>query len=225
MGQRAALYLRVSTPDQRIDLQLAGLRQLAQQRGWEVVGEFIDHGYSGSKAKRPQLDNMLSQVNRGRVDVVGVWKLDRLGRSTKDLLILLEELRLRNVQIVSTMENLDTSTPTGRAFFTMVAMWSEVEKDWLRERTLAGLQAARARGVRLGRRPVDVDVGQALQLRSQGRSFRQVARVLGVGSTTVHRALAGLGGGVPMTPSGSGSFGQAQVAGIPGFEESGAVVA
>jgi DNA invertase Pin-like site-specific DNA recombinase len=213
--RRAALYLRVSTSDQRVDLQLSGLRQLAQQRGWEVVGEFIDHGFSGSKTKRPQLDQMLAEVNRGRVDTVAVWKLDRLGRSTKDLLVLLEELRVRNVEIVSTTENLDTSTPTGRAFFTMIAMWSEVEKDWLRERTVAGLAAARRRGVRLGRRPVDVDVDRALQLRSQGRSLRQVARALGVGATTVHRALQGLGGGVPMTPEQGDSDGSHEAAEIP----------
>jgi len=196
-----ALYARCSTADQRIDLQLSGLRSLARQREWEVTGEYIDHGFSGASAKRPQLQKMLGEVHRGRVDVVAVWKLDRLGRSTKDLLTLLEEMRVRGVDIVSTMENLDTSTPSGKFFFGMVALLGEVERDWLRERTVAGLAAARARGVRLGRRPVDIDIERALQLRAQGLSIRQVARNLGVGATTVHRALRGADGAVPMTPS------------------------
>lgn len=223
--ERAALYLRVSTPDQRVDLQLAGLRQLARQRGWNVIGEFTDHGYSGSKTKRPQLDQMLAQVNKGKVDLVAVWKMDRLGRSTRDLLNLMEELRVRNVGLVSVQESLDTSSPTGRFFFTMIAMFSEVEKEWLRERTLAGLAAARARGVRLGRKPVEVDVAQALHLRSQGRSIRQIARSLGVGATTVYRAISGRGGAVPMTPSEQTPVVELQVLGFPGITEPLAFVA
>ena len=203
---RVALYARCSTADQRIDLQLSGLRTLARQREWQVVGEYIDHGYSGAKTKRPKLDLMLSEVNRGKVDLIAVWKLDRLGRSTRHLLNLLEELRVRNVGLVSVQENLDTSSPTGRFFFGVIALLGEVERDWLRERTVAGLAAARARGVRLGRRPVEVDIERALQLRAQGLSIRLVARALGVGATTVHRALHGQDGVVPMTPSQQAGF-------------------
>lgn len=223
--ERAALYFRVSTPDQRVDLQLSGLRQLAQQRGWNVVGEFVDHGYSGTKTKRPQLDKMMAEINKGAIDVVAVWKLDRLGRSTRHLLNLLEELRVRNVALVSHQESLDTASPAGRLFFTMIAMFSEVERDWLRERTVAGLAAARARGVKLGRKRVEVDVEQALQLRSQGRSLRQIGRALGVGATTIHRALEGLGGAVPITLSEKTPRVELQVPGIPGMTGSLAAVA
>jgi DNA invertase Pin-like site-specific DNA recombinase len=186
---RVALYLRVSSDAQKVDMQRDGLRSLAAQRGWSLVGEYVDQGWSGSKTARPQLTAMMREITKGRVDVVAVWKLDRLGRSTRDLLNMVEELRVRNVQLVSAQESLDTGTPTGRAFLTMVAIFAELEREWLRERTIHGLQAAKRRGKRLGRPPVDVDLDVARRLLAEGQSLRAIARALGVGKTSVHRAL------------------------------------
>jgi DNA invertase Pin-like site-specific DNA recombinase len=181
--------LRVSSDAQKVDMQRDGLRALATQRGWRITGEFVDHGWSGSKTARPQLTAMMREITKGRIDIVGVWKLDRLGRSTRDLLNMVEELRVRNVQLVSPQESLDTGTPTGRAFLTMVAIFAELEREWLRERTIHGLQAARRRGKRLGRPPVDLDITEARRLAADGQSLRAIARALGVGKTSVHRAL------------------------------------
>src|SRR5580658_3395862 len=177
---RAALYARCSTSDQRVDLQLDALRQLARQREWEVVGEHVDHGWSGLNAKRPALVEMMSQVGRGRVDVIAVWRLDRLGRSTRDLLNLLEDLRVRSVRLVSAQESLDTESPMGRAFLTLVAMLGEAEGEWLRERTRHGLAAARRRGAVLGRPRVAVDLVRAHELIREGQSVRRVAKLMGV---------------------------------------------
>jgi DNA invertase Pin-like site-specific DNA recombinase len=186
---RVALYGRVSTVDQRTDLQLDGLRSLAEQRGWEVVGEFIDVGVSGARTKRPQLDAMLREVSLGKVDIVCCWKLDRLGRSTRDLLNLLEELRVRNVQLVSAQEALDTSTAMGRAFYTLIALLGEVEREWLRDRTRAGLESARRRGARIGRPRAQVNIVRARQLFAEGHSLRSAAAVLGVNASTLMRAV------------------------------------
>lgn len=186
---RVLLYGRVSTTDQRTDLQVDALHQLARQRGWEVVGEFFDVGWSGAKARRPQLDAMLKLVSLGRADLVAVWKLDRLGRSTKDLLNLLDEFRVRNVQLVSVSEAIDTSTPLGRAFFTLVGLLGEVEREWLRERTRAGLDAARRRGVRVGRPRTYVPVARARLLMDGGQSLRAAAKMLKLDPSTLLRAL------------------------------------
>jgi DNA invertase Pin-like site-specific DNA recombinase len=179
--------------EQRTDLQVDALRELARQRNWEVVGEFFDVGWSGARASRPQLDAAMKLVSRGRVDVVCVWKLDRLGRSTKDLLNLLDELRVRNVQLVSAQESIDTNTSMGRAFFTLIGLLGEVEREWLRERTRAGLDAARRRGARIGRPRTYVPVVRARQLMARGMSLRATARKLDLDPSVLLRALRGEG--------------------------------
>jgi DNA invertase Pin-like site-specific DNA recombinase len=186
---RVAHYARCSTAEQRVDLQLDALRQLSSQRGWEIANEFVDHGWSGTSSKRPQLAAMLAEIGRGRIDCVSVFRLDRLGRSTRDLLNLLEDFRIRNVQLVSAQENIDTATPMGRVFVTLVAMLSEAEAGWLRERTIHGLRAAVRRGAILGRPRVTVDLVRAHELLRGGQSVRQTARAMGVGASTLSRAL------------------------------------
>jgi DNA invertase Pin-like site-specific DNA recombinase len=186
---RAAIYCRCSTSDQRPDLQLDSLRGLASQRAWTVAGEFIDIGFSGLASKRPQLNEMLSQVGRGQIDVVAVWRLDRLGRSTRDLLNLVEDFRVRNVQLISAQENVDTQSPLGHAFITLVALLGQAEAEWLRERTRHGLAAARRRGAVLGRPRVAVDLVRAHELIREGQSVRRVAKLMGVGASTLSRAL------------------------------------
>ena len=188
--KRCALYARVSTSDQRADLQLDGLRKLAEQRGWKVVGEYVDEGYSGTKDRRPALDRLMADAHRGRFSVVAVWRFDRFARSVRHLVVTLDDFRERGIDFVSLNDQIDTSTPTGRMMFAVIAAMAQFEAEVIRERTIAGLAAARRRGVRLGRKPVTFDVDRARELRAVGRSFRQIAAALGVSLGLVHKVLS-----------------------------------
>lgn len=204
--KRVAIYARVSTAEQKADLQLDRLRQLAEQRGWRVIGEYIDLGVSGSKDRRPQLDLLLKDAHRGKLDVVAIWKLDRLARSVRHLVMLADELRALGIDLVSAEDSIDTTTPSGRFTFHVLGAVAELERELIRERTIAGLAAARRRGVRLGRCPVRFDVDLARELRAAGKSFRQIAVELGVSVGLVHRVLTAAAG-VHQSPSAERSGG------------------
>lgn len=186
---RAALYARVSTRDQDPAMQLSELRQVAQQRGWTVVDEYVDHGVSGRKDRRPELDRMLADVGLGKIDVVAVWKFDRFARSLKHLMLTLDDLRAKNVDFVSIRNQLDTSTPTGRLLFQIVGAVAEFEVELIRERVLAGLDEARRKGKTLGRRRRYLDEDRARELLDSGHSLAAVANELGVGKATLVRRL------------------------------------
>lgn len=187
---RVALYARVSTArDQDPQLQLDELRQVAKQRGWHVVGEFVDKGISGAKDTRPQLDAIMRLAHRGGVDIVAVWKFDRFARSTRHLVTALEDFRSRNIDFISMRDAIDTTTPTGRFTFSIIAAVAELERELIRERTIAGIEAARRRGSRPGRPPVEVDVHRARRLQAEGQSLRAIGKALGVAAATVQRAL------------------------------------
>ncbi len=192
---RAALYARVSTADQNPALQLDGLRRLAEQRGWSIVGEYVDQGVSGSKDRRPELDKLMKDVHRGRLDLVACWRFDRFARSVRHLVLALDEFRAKGVDFVSVHDGIDTSTPAGRFSFTIIAAVAELERELIRERTRAGLASARQRGARLGRPPVTFDLDLAAKLRADGRSIRWIAKKMGLKVATLHRAL----GAVPKT--------------------------
>ena len=150
---KVAVYARVSRLDQNPDNQLLELRRYVHARGWEGVTEFIESGVSGSKDRRPQLDAMMASVRRRQFDAVVCWKLDRLGRSTTHLCTLLDEFRALGVEFISMGEGIDTTTPAGRMIFQIIASIAEFERERLRERTVLGLDRARAHGKTLGRRP------------------------------------------------------------------------
>lgn len=188
--KRCAIYCRVSTRDQSPDLQLDDLRGVVQHRRWEVVGEYVDIGVSGTKVKRPQLNRLMQDCHRGRIDVVLVWKFDRFGRSMQHLVTALNTFQELSVEFVSLQDSIDTSTAAGRMVFGVLASMAEFEKALIVERVNAGLAAAKRRG-RVGGRPkVRVDIGRALALRAQGVPLRETARRLGCGTATVQRALA-----------------------------------
>ena len=186
---RVALYARVSTSEQNPQLQTDELRQVALQRGWTVVGEFVDVGISGTKDRRPELDKMMQLVARGRVDIVACWRFDRFARSTRHLVVALEEFRTVGVDFISIRDSIDTTTPHGRFAFTLIAAVSALEIELIRERTIAGLQATRRRGTILGRPKVVFDLERAYQLRAEGQSIRMIARTLGIAAATVQRSL------------------------------------
>jgi DNA invertase Pin-like site-specific DNA recombinase len=190
MTKRVALYARVSTADQRTDLQLDALRQLAGQRGWMVVGEHVDQGVSGARAKRPELDKLMAAVHRGELDLVAVWKFDRFARSMQHLVSALSDFRARNVEFVSVQDGCDTTTAAGRMVFGVIASLAEFERELIVERVKAGMAAAKRRGRRAGRPHTRVDVARARAMRAEGKPLREIAAVLGVGLGTLHRALA-----------------------------------
>lgn len=187
---RIGLYARVSTAEQTPANQLDALRPYAAARGWHVT-EYVDHGQSGAKERRPALDALREAVRTRRVDVVLTTKLDRLARSTRQLVALAGELQALGVELVVLDQAIDTTTPTGRLLFTVLAAIAEFERDLIRERVVAGLRRARAQGRRIGRpRRHYVDVGRARQLLGAGHSLRAVARTLRVPHIAVTRALA-----------------------------------
>jgi DNA invertase Pin-like site-specific DNA recombinase len=148
----AAIYARVSTSDQSTDMQLAALRQYAERRGWQLCREYVDEGVSGSRERRPALDRLLADARRRAFGAVVVFRFDRFARSVSHLARALDEFRALGIEFVSLHEAVDTSTPMGRAMFHIAGAFAELEREIIRERVKAGLQNARRRGKRLGRR-------------------------------------------------------------------------
>lgn len=188
---RVALYARVSTlNNQDPEMQLSELREYALRRGWQVTREYVDKGISGAVESRPELNHLMADARKRRFDIVACWRFDRFARSTKHLLLALEEFRSLGVQFLSYQENIDTTSPLGQAVFTIVAAVATLERDLIRDRVRAGLRNARAKGKQLGRPRAIVDAAQVEVLRSSGKSWRTIARELGVGEGTVRRACA-----------------------------------
>src|SRR5271155_223495 len=169
-------------------MQLRELREFCERRGWQIAGEFVDEGISGSKVKRPELDKLMADAHRRRFDAVIVWKFDRFARSVSHLLRALETFDSLGVAFVSLSESLDTSTPAGRMVFTVLGAVAELERSLIAERVRAGLRNARAKGKTLGRPRKSVDVRRIGVLRAQGRSWRKIARAMGVSAKTCRRA-------------------------------------
>ena len=187
---RALLYARVSTLNHGQDptMQLEELRQYCARRGFEIVGEYVDRGISGSKERRPELDRLLVDCRKRKVDAVVVYRYDRFARSLRQLVNALEEFRSLGIDFVSLHEGVDTSTPNGRLVFGIFASIAEFERELIRDRVRSGLAAARAKGKRLGRPHVVVDGSRIATLRAQALSWTAIAAELGVGEGTVRRA-------------------------------------
>lgn len=189
-GKRAGLYARVNTTNhgQDVGLQLDELRQVAAQRGW-IVSEFVDAGISGSVDRRPGLDRMMAEARAGKLDVVAVWRFDRFARDTRHLLTSMEEFHAIGVDFVSLREQVDTATPLGKAMFTILSAVSELERDLIRERVLAGVRRAQAAGRHCGRPKADLDLRPALALLREGRDLKDTARILRIDRNTLRRRL------------------------------------
>lgn len=177
-------YARVSTADQNSDLQYAALKAA----GCQTI--FTDHGVSGSRARRPELDRMLGHLRDG--DEVVVWKLDRLGRNTRHLLALIDDLERRGVHFRSVTEGISTTGSMGRAMLTVMSAFAQLERDQLVERTKAGMAAAAEHGRKAGRRevtPNDPKVKRARDLKVQGLSPADIGKIIGASRATVYRYL------------------------------------
>jgi len=191
---RTAIYARVSTGNNAQDptMQTREIREYIERRGWQLAGEYVDVGISGTKEKRPELDRLMADAHRRRFDAVIVWKFDRFARSVSHLLRALETFQALGIHFVSLSESLDTSTPAGKMTFTVLGAVAELERSLIVERVKAGLRNARARGKRLGRPHVFVDARRIATLRAQGRSWPQIAKALGCGVGTAYRAYQSL---------------------------------
>ena len=194
MTKRVALYLRVSTDEQSLENQRRELRAVAERHDWQIVAVFEDNGISGStgRDKRPGYDALCQAVARKDIDLVACWSVCRLGRSLQHLVTFLGELQAKGVDLYLHVQGLDTSTPSGRAMFAMLGVFSEFERAMISERTRAGMRRAKAAGKRIGR-PPKVSPAKATLIvadRKAGQSYRKVAARYGVTDTTVIRVLA-----------------------------------
>ena len=193
MGRKVAIYTRVSTLDQTIDNQLLELRDHCSKMGWEIVKEYADEGLSGtlSREKRPALNALIKDAYRKRFDSVVCWGISRIGRSMKELVLFLSDMKDRDVGICSVRQGFDTSTSMGEIMFQFVGILSSWEREMIRERTLAGLERAKSQGKTLGRKKVtnDTMTARILELRTAKKSIRQIASEVGVSTATVHREL------------------------------------
>jgi len=186
--KRAALYMRVSTVDQHPETQLLDLRQMAAQRGFEIVAEYTDR-ISGAKARRPGLDQMMKEARRGRFDVLLVWACDRIARSTRHFLEVLDELNRLNIEFVSFREQIDTGGPLGRAIVVIIGAVAELERNLIIERVRAGMRRALLEGRSIGRPSLELDLTAIVRDRQHGHSLGQLARSYAVSRTTIYRVL------------------------------------
>lgn len=186
---KTALYLRVSTNQQTVDNQRLELEKYCDRQGWKVVKVYEDDGISGKTTDRPALQEMLCDAGKGEFQVLAVWKIDRLARSTVDLLNILMTLKSHGVDFCSTTQAIDTTNSMGRMIMTFLGAIAEFERETIIERVHAGLSRARDEGVILGRPRSGFDIGRALQMKAEGAGVRRIARALGVSHGTVHNYL------------------------------------
>jgi DNA invertase Pin-like site-specific DNA recombinase len=161
---------------------------MAAQRGYEIVQEYTDR-ISGTKAKRPGLGDLMRDARRGKFDVVLVWASDRIARSVKHFLDVLDELNRLNIEFVSFREQIDTGGPLGRAIVVIIGAIAELERNLIIERVRAGMRRARLEGRPIGRRPIELDHTSIVLERQRGKSLSQLARAYRVSRTTIHRVL------------------------------------
>jgi DNA invertase Pin-like site-specific DNA recombinase len=188
---RCAVYARVSTANNGQDptMQTRELKEYIERRGWQIAGEYVDQGISGTKEKRPELDRLMADAHRRRFDVVAVWRFDRFARSTSHLLRALETFQALGVHFVSLTESVDTSTPVGKMVFTILGSVAEMERQMIVECVRAGLRNARAKGKTLGRPRVVVDARMIAAFRKDGASWATICRETGLTRGTAQRAF------------------------------------
>ena len=178
---KVAIYARVSTDEQSTDAQLRDLRQYAVSRNWNDVREFIDEGVSGSKDSRPAWNSLWDALQKGRVNVLLVHALDRLGRSLPHLVKIISTCVERGITLVSFRENIDLSTSTGRMIVGIFSVLAEYERQIIIDRTRSGMRAAKARGSQIGQKRRHFDKQKATKLRDGGWGQIKIARELGIG--------------------------------------------
>jgi len=197
---RVALYSRVSTDGQNMDGQESEMKEYAKHRGWEVTRMYRDK-MSGTKSSRPELDELMADAKKRKMDIVLVWRFDRFARSVSHLLQALEMFRTVGIEFVSISEQVDTSTPTGKMVFTVLGAVAELERSLIAERVRMGLQSAKKKGKRLGRPPIrhlnTAELGKVSADRATGKfSLRRLAAKYGTSVWAMQQATTGQNGGI-----------------------------
>jgi DNA invertase Pin-like site-specific DNA recombinase len=187
--QKAALYVRVSTPDQHVESQLYDLRELAAQKGYEIVNEYADRGVCGKKARRPGLDLLMADARRKKFSIVLVAAFDRIARSTRNFLQIIDELDGMGIEFISRREGVATGDAMGRLFVTIISAIAELERSLVVERVKSGMRRARLEGRQIGRARLDVDREQIVIDRRSGLSLTQVAKKHGISRASVCRLM------------------------------------
>ena len=192
---KVAIYCRVSTAEQSIEMQRSDLRRYGEQRGFEIFREYADEGVSGTKDRRPALDALMQDAGKRMFDAVICWRFDRFARSTRHLIQALEGFRHLGIEFISYQENIDTGSPLGKAMFTIVAAIAELERNIIVERIRGGIRRAREQGTRLGRRPLTDPslLRTVLQMKAQGKSIRAIAEAVKVSKSFVHKTCKNSG--------------------------------
>jgi DNA invertase Pin-like site-specific DNA recombinase len=187
--KKAAIYVRVSTPDQHIESQLYDLRELAAQKGYEVVHEYQDCGISGTKARRPGLDTLMQDARRKKFSVVLVAAFDRVARSTRNFLQIIDELDSLGIEFISRREGVATGDAMGRLFVTIISAIAELERSLVVERVKSGMRRAKLEGKVIGRARLDVNREQVVCDRRSGMSLTQVAKKHSISRASVCRLM------------------------------------
>lgn len=193
MTKRVAMYLRVSTSGQTVENQRRDLDAVIARMGWRIVAVYEDAGISGAKGRdqRPEFDQLCRDAERRRFDLVMSWSVDRLGRSLQDLVAFLNDLHTLGVDLYLYQQGIDTVTPSGKAMYQMLGVFSEFERSMIRDRVIAGLERARAEGKQLGRPRVGRMIEtQIRKLRAIGFGIQRTAKEAGCGVSVVQRVIA-----------------------------------
>ncbi len=186
--KKVALYMRVSTSSQSTALQERDLTIYCQQLNYTIYKQYVDHGISGTKESRPALNDLMNDARKRKFDAVIVWRFDRFARSTKHLILALEEFQQLNIGFISYSENINTDSIMGKAMFSIISSLAEFERNLIVERINAGLANAKAKGKKLGR-PKKRSDHLIINLRKQGLSYRAIAKQLGISLGSVQQAL------------------------------------
>ena len=188
--KRVIIYARVSTKEQSVDMQLIDLRMYAKARRLEIIKEYIDYA-SGSRNDRENYLKLFNDVRKRKTDSVLVWRFDRFARSTKELINALEEFNNLGVDFISYKENIDTCTPTGKILFTMISAFSEFEKSIIKERIIAGMEKAKAKGIHFGRpKTSGSKIKEALEMKGAGATYKEICKKLGISKSAYYNIIA-----------------------------------
>lgn len=184
---KVAIYVRVSTQDQSLDLQRTELTRFAKARGWKITKVYEDKA-TGTNGNRPRLKELMAAAGAREFDVLLIWKLDRLFRSIKGLVTTIQDFQALGIAFVSLKDQIDLSTPSGRLMLHILGAFGEFEASLIKERVVAGLREAKRKGVQLGR-PTEINAAKVLALKAKGKSYQQIADELGCSKAGICKVL------------------------------------
>ena len=192
MTKKVVLYCRVSTKDQNCERQISELKEIASNHNYHIIDEYIDTGFSGSMKNRPELDRMMKDAFSKKFEMVMTLELSRMGRSTKNLLEIVEKLKEKDINLFIANQQIDTSTPSGEMFFTIASAFVTYEKNLIKERVISGLQNAKKKGVVLGRKTNlnGMTKNKIIEMKSQNIGLKKIAFETKVSVQSIRKLLS-----------------------------------